>query len=339
MSKRTARTLLASLIAAVLVLWAVPALAGKPTPPPPSNERIYASGNFSLQNGMITMLPDGSNKTPLPLGVNDVGYPSSLLHNGKRWFLSVQELSGEFYPDLTPRQEVYAVRDDGYKVRLTYDALLEPNVDVAPRWAPDDSQVTWVARLWEVEPQQPVSGGIYSAQVVFDGIDNLPRLFSPPSPIVPQDLDPTLDFWPLAKNLDWAPDMHALVYGIWVVDHTARQHELHIAVPGSSDELLCEDCDNPDWGPAKILFSSNQGIESILATGSGRTLLISVSSQTMLGWPTYSPNGAWFAYQQVSLRLNQNVYAVYKARSDGTSPTNLTKGYNYALPWGWRIMQ
>ncbi len=41
----------------------------------------------------MTMLPDGSNKTP-----TTCGEPSHLLHGGQRWFVTRQAIPGEFYP-------------------------------------------------------------------------------------------------------------------------------------------------------------------------------------------------------------------------------------------------
>jgi len=146
---------------------ASPAWAGKPgggTPPVDSGTVFFRHYNGSCWQ-VWSMLPNGSARTALPIVNVDVAEPSKALHAGQRWFLTVQNITGEFYPPrpdgaVDPRQEVFAVSAAGDWVQLTDDPSLQPVTWFAgrpeTRWTLNgagtvDGRITFLGRRWGVD--------------------------------------------------------------------------------------------------------------------------------------------------------------------------------------------
>src|SRR5436190_18245050 len=91
---------------AALTLICAPALAA---PPGTGGGTIYYT--HACCRTMRSMNSDGSNQTAL--GVGTYGPPSMVMYNNHRWFLNTMPVTPqEYYPDGSPRVEVFALRDD-----------------------------------------------------------------------------------------------------------------------------------------------------------------------------------------------------------------------------------
>ena len=73
---------------------------------------------------------DGANKAPVPGDVH--GEPSNALHGDQRWYLEVQFITDEFYPDGGERRELFALTEAGAAVQLTDQGDLEPVTNATP---------------------------------------------------------------------------------------------------------------------------------------------------------------------------------------------------------------
>ena len=358
-----------ALLAGGMLIFSSGALAD---PPPHSHgggggdgdgETLTGTVYFNLDGLMHVMNPDGSGKTPLPI----IGRaePSEELHGGRRWFLELREIAGEFYPDGDLRVEIFAVREDGdetFTVQLTDQPDLEPfpatgRTFTAGRWAVDggvvDGQVSWAGLRWDLTTGLPIEAGIYAAPILFDGGGNVLSLGAQPvSPILDtgfvgfdSDGDGVADefYHPDVSSHDWAPDATAMVW-----DDSIAGDGLLIAdlLSDPVPSVLIAAGGNPDWSPdgTKIVFDSPDGIETINPDGTGRTLVLEVkdsknlSTFVFIGMPTWSPTSSHFVYSRDRQTSGRDTTSdVYRAAADGSGNTNLTKHTDdRARPIAWR---
>lgn len=277
--------------------------------------------------------------------------PSRQLHAGSRWYLVVMELVGATYPNGKPRRELFVVREDGnptYTVQLTTQADLD--MELLPRWMPGDAGVSFIARRWDLGLGLVSEGGVYSANLVYDGSGNPVALASQPgAPTVPvplaswalpnqccytfqPDLGP--DLW----SFDWSPSGSQIVYDRFSVG------ELRVANAGSgsSSVIYAGYVRTPAWSPdgSKIAFMRVPGfsqISTIAPTGGTPKKIASGGTSWSVSSPSWSPTGSHIVYARFNnLELPLNTYDVYRTTASGNGQTNLTNDVTSAFPVGWR---
>ncbi len=326
---------------------------------------------------IYSMAPDGSNKTALPGNVlgDWVAFDVSRdLHGDRRWFLSVRNVPGEFYPydplpgngidELAPRREIFAVRDDGdelFTVQLTDQPDLEIGGDFfgefgagpgVVRWGVGDLEVSWVARRWDLVAQTVVEGGIYVTDITFDGAGNVVGLVGQPvSPLVSEILvvgdDGILE--PDIGGHDWAPDGSQIVY-----KNTASQLVIADLVAGTSLLPTENPATFPVWSPdgSRIAFQRavfGGSIVTITVDGSQEKVIVksrSGGNATFIGTPQWAPTGNHILYSEGPRVLDFDCVDrrdVFRATDQGKSKANLTTDLDTtffcgtpASPMAWR---
>lgn len=294
---------------------------------------------FSEYGQLYTMNSDGSGRTALPANVN--GEPSRALHGGHRWFLQGRQISGQFYPSSTVRSELFAVRDDGNET-FTKQLTDRPDLESAgnSRWALDatlnavDGLVSYIARRWDAISGTVVEGGIYAADIVFDGNGNVVGLAAQPAaPLVPLGLvNKSNGLSPDIGSHDWSPNGTEIVFDRYSV------RELRIASLTGATRLIMADWSSvPVWSPAgtSIAFNSYGGIDTISPNGANRRNILKYVANYGVGFPQWSPTGSHVAYK----RYNHDAFKgaeLYRATSTGGSKTPLTSTSLNIYVAGWR---
>jgi hypothetical protein len=299
---------------------------------------------YRYQNLTWTMNSDGTAKTQLPAAVGNYGVASRELHGGHRWFLATLPIAGETYPNGQPRHEIFAVRDDGdasFTVQLTNQSDLERNGATPYRvaWKPGDDQISMIARRWS--GGEVVEGGVYVADILFDGNGNVTGLASQPGAPA---ISTGLVTWPAnevpfkgglgpdMRNVDWAPS------GTEIVHDRVSAAGLRIADTSGGGRLLLSEGICPAWSPdgTWIAFNSTGGISRIKPDGTGVKVIIKRGSSYAVMNPDWSPTGSHLVYrrQKTTWPLEDDVY---RAKADGKEQTNLTGDIGgFATPFVWR---
>lgn len=370
---------LAILVIAACVLTAaltVAAWAKKPGKPPRGGRRdepLTGTIYFSVYGELHTMDPDGSNKTPLPLrhaagvctvGSDCFGEPSQDLHGGHRWFVQIDRMGDELYPDGRPRLELFAARDDeAIRLPLTDNPNLAASYNSSVSWAVDaefdvnDGMVSWVAMLWEynttTQQNEIVEAGIYCARIEFDYDGNVVGLSEEPWLLVPTTIFSTYGT-PVIYDHDWSPDGTKIVYQTW--KDTSTQDGLFIVnlLTGETSRLTSGYAFDPRWSPdgQKIVFrSSHTTIDTINTDGTNQTTIVAprkadLSGMTKVDFVLYarwSPSGTHLVYLYALWKRSNHpghggpIWNVYRARADGEYKTNLTSDMDATVyPVAWR---
>ena len=295
-------------------------------------------------NYMWSMNSDGSNTTMLGWwGYFNV--PSRALHNGYRWYLTVQEIPNSYYPDGTPRLEVFAYREDydyNDRVQLTDDATLQPFFPWHRyvEWLPGDQTISFKARRWA--GSTPVEGGLYTADLVFSADGNIIGLAaSPTAPTLAFPLDG--DGMPTLGTHSWDDTGTRVVYndddstvstGLWVADLSS----------GTQTQIFWGLARDPDWSPdgTKIAMSRDQRIYTIKPNGKGLRLVISptyvgTAYCDCFGKPYFSPTGSHIVFIGLAEYNGAFNNEVFRATANGHYLTNLTESSDInEFPMGWR---
>ena len=336
--------------------------------PPPSGTVYFRSIGI-----LYEMNADGSNKTALPPNV--FGEPSRQLHGGSRWVVQLRTIDGEFYPNGDPREELFAVREDGdegFTVQLTDDPALQKFVlsvsQTAARWGrdasvdppADDGVVSFNALVWGESPSDPIGAGVYALPVSFDGNGNLD-----PVPIDSGLATPKLivaggingqggpDTFPTIGGHGWSPDGSMIVFNEWF--ESGPELRLADVETGNSVLLLAPRfLRDPNWSPdgTRIAFESgiaekNGSVTSVIQTirvddvdGSTRTTLVKAKgggSIRQVFAPRWSPDSNHVIYEYIELKNNGEIFFnVYRVSAGGGNSTNLTPNLQYARPIAWR---
>jgi len=310
----------------------------------------YATGGV-----MTSMDSDGGNKTQVGrFGTPSTATPSTALHNNHRWFIYTCPISGQYYPNGTPRTEVFALRADydyvnnsnsNTRVQLTDDITLQPRVLTAD-WVPSDQFVSFKGRRWSsAEPGATiVEGGIYTAALVFGDDGNIIGLAAqPPTPAIPLPLVESApgDLWPDVLAYSWSPTADMVAYSnngdteLWVGD-----------LLGARIRIYNGQAHMPQWSPLgdKIAFTHSGGIWTIKANGTGAKRIIANTSTWSFSHAYWSPTGSHLVFTGQSQVDNNQDYNqdVFRATATGGTLVNLTStpAPVHEIMWegvgGWR---
>jgi Tol biopolymer transport system component len=297
---------------------------------------IYFSYPSGTEMQVAMMNADGTGKSDL---ATSGGEPSRLLHGGHRWFLRMEFIVGEFYPNGDTRAELFAERDDGaVRVQLTTDPELESQG--GPNWEPGDLAVSWIARRWDFETGEVVDAGIYEAVLVFDANGNLSGLLEQPlSPLISSDLIID-DRGYLAPDTrgghDWSPD------GTMIVSDRESGHELWLTDVLTGQSWLLVEANwatLPVWSPdgTTIAFmDAFRGIGTIRADGSNLKNIAKGGPTYSYAWPVWSPTGSHLTFTRHDSWAGGEGMSVYRSTADGRFKTNLTPELDRATAIGWR---
>lgn len=318
-----------------------PSGGGSGTPP----GTIYF--NFNYAESMNTMNSDGANKASLPVG----GYadPSRMLHGGHRWFLRFEAITGQTYSDGSQRWELFAIRDDGtWHVQLTDQPDLKYFMATSSgRWGINDQNISWIAA--RLVDGVAISGGIYAAEIVFDGSGNVVGLAGQPlTPIVGASIvnDPSEGgLRPAIRSHDWSPDGEKIVYDAYDPQSSVpRNLSITNFTTGTATTLPTSTAAAwPVWSPdntkiAYQLWQFRGGIATITPAGTGERLIVPPPSNTSISVPIWSPTGGYLLYGSFTpLTGFDSTGDIYRAQADGGRKTNLTKDLKTtARAMGWR---
>lgn len=258
-----------------------------------------------------------------------------------------------------PRQELFAVSEDGQDVvQLSDDPEVQP-LRSSARWDPLDEIASCIGQRWEVvhvdgdgaEYGEVVEAGIYGVDVDFQN-PSIPGLLVPAAVI---DTPGSSTHTGIADH-DWAPDGTRIVYSDQeTAVSSSRPVRLLVTdvVAGRTDEIVPADelsVYDARWSPTGewILFTSRSsddegGIERVRPDGSHRELLKAnrdrPNGSTWHVSAHWSPMGSHFVWTRAEssggiLDIAGNIW---RARSDGSKATQLTDlDSSFARPLGWR---
>ena len=323
------------LVAALLVIGT--AVSGAPAPKGTGGGTIYFINGTAGSGGSInytwSMESDGSNITQLGNWCR-FNYPSRILHNGYRWFLSVRPVAGS-YPDGTQRGELFAFRDDypassDTVVQLTNDDTLQLRgcCFYAMQWLPGDESISFRARRWSGD--EVTEGGLYTVDLLYDENDNIIGLAAPPTiPALPFPLDG--DEWPTFTDHSWDPTGGLVVYydygvsGLWVAD----------LADGTCTQIVEGAATSPDWSPKgnRIVYAGQQGGGfNIFVVSTDGTLFQQLTHrQGSNERPSWSPDGRFITFS--SNRTGKK--EIYIMRADGSGQKKITSGSGEKTAPAW----
>jgi hypothetical protein len=294
----------------------------KPPPDPVDGGVIY----YETVDGLYAMDPDGGSETSVSTSVT--GKPSRHLHwcpthsQDERFFLRVQPVGTDTYPNQVARHELFAVCEQGAAFRLTDAPLLEPDHTVPaqegaqphswhprPQWFDGDAQVSYTATLWDDSTTpgtyEVVEWGFYTLEIDADNLDDHTAIEPTWVDVDVVRKNPT--HWSGGRvnvSCSWAPNGTAFVYkqeantaGFWVAkyDNTTKEW---------GTEQVMTTGGIPKWSPVanRVLFADSGGFVSMNLEDTADQVFIAVeeprrSYGLVYTWPTWSPNGTHFLYE------------------------------------------
>lgn len=354
------RSLVLSLTVVFAVLLLGDLAAGKP-PRPPAQQVDKGLIYFAHSDQVWSMLPDGSQKTVVPVALTGPVETSRKLYAGTQWFLQVGSIAGEVYPDGNQRCELFAASIAGAVVQLTDDPSVQPMnfvsypEHVVPRWATQngvvDGKVSYLARRWGTDPSGDpivVEAGLYA--ITFD-----PETLGPGfTAIAPSRVAVELPVENLTPGFgisvrtpyDWSPNGSTVVY--------AFGGALYLAAVGEPNQTLLISSGTatyPRWSPARaggastiafiIDVGSEPDIEVINPDGTGHIKLVESTGTIHRGTrPSsefrWSPNGTYLVYGLLALKVSGFTSAIlYHIPYSGGSSKALTGEFDVSSVIGW----
>jgi len=346
--------------AAVVTLWGASLTqAARPGGGTAPAGRVYFFGTGIGE--MTSMKADGTDKAP-----EFKWEPSRRLHNdidsqARRWFLDVRETPelGSYPPQGTggvvhPRQEVFALRDDGYAVQLTDDPLTKPqgsNTGLL-RWSHTDSFISFIGVRWDETGL--ARGVICAASIMF--VDGIPILIESPSVWMDSGVWNDGGFtYPDLQGHDWSPAGTELVFcelvggDIWPAGGVYP--ELYVTTFGTQAGTVFLDYGSwPECSAnGRVVFgrydTSGNGHGTIWTVLPGGTEFFQVTSPSAGAsdrYPTWSPNGNQIAiarsFRKTSGGYTHYDYDVMRVPATGGTAVNLTKDIagGILIIAGWR---
>jgi hypothetical protein len=338
----------------VLAFTAGLASAKKPPQPPPDpvdTGVIY----YETVGGLYSMDPDGSNHTFVSSDFDQK--PSRHLHacpiHGKdeRFFLRVQPVGTDTYPNQVARHELFAVCEQGAEFQLTDASLLEPDHTVVaeegdqpliwhprPQWFDGDTQVSYTAMRWD-DPTTPgtyevVEWGFYTLAIDPDNLDD--HTAAEPEHIDVYVVRKNPNHWSGGRvnvGCSWSPDGTAFVYK---EEASTAGFRLAEYISGNWDtEQLRSTGGIPKWSPvsSRILFADSGGFVSMDPYDTSDQVFIAVEEPRRAygfgySWPTWSPNGTHFLYEMAyypTKKVANQIRDIYRDKvAGGGDQTNLT---------------
>lgn len=279
-------------------------------------------------NAIMTKInSDGSNKTYLGLGL--FGPPSREVHNGHRWFVATLGISGESYPDGSPRRELFAFRDDydvnsnntpETRVRLTDDSALVPS---SADWLPADQEISFIGLRWSSADPRGVAieAGLYIASLVFDGSGNIIGLESQPAtPVISTAI---VEIQPGVLRADLAA--YSWDSAGERVTYTKNDSTLWVAnLLNMHTQIFAGAAHAPQWSPdgSKIAFTGG-GIWTIKPNGAALKLVVRQTSAWFPSHVFWSPTGTHFAFAGES-NIDLGNSDVFRVPATGGTAVNLT---------------
>ncbi len=276
-----------AIVAFALVLG-VEVSAKPPSGPPPTADTgtiYYRSTNYVWWS----MGTNGAGKTPLAVA----GTPTRGLHEGVRWFLSLEAVDGS-YPDGATRHELFATDESGtVSVQLTDAAAVEADNQMSHTgvaefrnlmntwqvmWATEDGltdgKVSYLGWEWgeDADGNDVVVGwGVYVLSLTAaDGTTfwDDPEAWVAAAPDLLDDVPVPLYTEPAAGDRPdcmnspycWSPDGERIAWSAWnkaAWDAGGSDRDLWVATPGSDDAIrIYTGGAIPDWSSGgKIAFS------------------------------------------------------------------------------------
>jgi hypothetical protein len=327
---------------AVAIATTLNVSAAKPPGSTPTGTIYFRVGSDEAAQA-FTMKPDGAQKAALGVGY---GSPSAQTHGGQRWFLQRREIIGENDLGGFPRQEFFAVREDGTAaVQLTDDPAMTFQY---LQWTPAENATagTLAGTGWRWNPDGTKdlgSLGVYTATLRFDANGNVTGLDAPPAFLLSVGITELIEgegFYPdAAYGISFSPDMTKLA-----VDHleTGLGWRIFDLATGVQTTIVTGFADAPAWSPdgGKIAFrvrSYPDRIDVVSANGSGRVTAFKAARNDYVDAPHWSPDSAHLMFALYSERIWPPTVDVYRVPATGSSAVNLTKDIaDWAVPLGWR---
>jgi hypothetical protein len=314
---------------------------------------IYFSGDGGIQE----MAPDGSGRTSVAADVDYYCEPSHLPHDG-RWFLLVDEVAGQTYPDGRERLELFAIHESGTpRVQLTDGRIdgstfIEPNnstnaleggLRCQARWTNGDGKVSYLAlrTSYDAEGNRSVQdGGVYALAVNPGNLSGHSTVSVSGAPLVTMVLNPAGTFL-LAPSYAWKPDGSAVVFRVPPDQSVTAGMWRAEASNGFANPTLLTPTDGADyrWSPdgTKILFDAGleTGIKVIDADGTDETLVVADPDDSRK-WQRYlraidwSPSGTHIVYGYLTRDLKTYAarWDLYRATATGADITDLTGSHD-----------
>jgi hypothetical protein len=370
----------AALLAALALTPAVQAAKPKPTPTPPPPPPLPLDGGTiyyqDQSNGYVikSIAPDGSGAAVVAgAPANRPVDPSTATHDGARWFLDhAGTTASPHFADGRKAWELIAYREGGTGgVTLTdLDALglaVNPFESYA-QWtvgpsAAADGAVAWTAVQWADTNADnlydtPVGGGIYRANVSFDGSGNISLDAGSIALVVAIPLQsPSPDRIDI-DAFSLAPDGGQVVYTT-IQGAGMRVSSVPELNPSASAQVWNRHSAWPDWSPdldagtsglqTRIAFrgcslkangsTDKCGLWSILPSGADARLVLAdkVSGKGASATTTeareadWSPAGShWAWFERVSGATPTD--SLRRVQADGTNSA-LLAGAAYPLGW------
>ncbi len=347
------------LVLAILLVWP---LGTSANPPDQNGNHNHGGGGaggggggdpltgsiyFRILGGdppVYTMDPDGANKTalhPNVLGQFVAWDVSRNLHGDQRWFLTMSQIDGVL--------ELFAAAEDGTEVHLDLGAeivLVNGGIG-AVHWGIDDAEISIIAMRVD-ETGSPIEGGVYVADIFFDGDEIVTGIGSPSLlveealVVVDEDIEPDL------RGHDWSPDGLNIVYN-------TQAGDLMIAdlMSGTASFIpTTEAAGKPHWSPdgSRILFRGSGGfygkIYTIAPDGSGEDLVAKGhggGKAVFVISPRWSNTGTHILYDKAGSVAQDKRRDIYRATVGGSNAVNLTSDWdtrqlsgNPVTAMGWR---
>jgi hypothetical protein len=261
-----------------------------------------------------SMKTDGGDKQMVLPFLDRPAEPSHEKLGGHVWFLS-QVLTTGAYPNGWKHRDLVAVDDLGFTVTLLSAPEFQPLGSA--RWSLDGQSISFVGQWWNLTAGQVVEGGIYTADLLFNGAGDVTGIDANSITLVVPGLD--------IRSHDWSPD------GVAVVFDTINDALYVEDFVGDAPFLLtAERAMSPTWSPdgSKIAFDlipPNGGcsdIATVFPDGSGLTVIQRSRSSRCYAEPHWSPTGSHLAFDRFGGLSDPK--DVYRSTASGKERTNLT---------------
>jgi hypothetical protein len=362
-----------SLVLAACALLFVPvgtAIGGKGGKPPPAPDPVDTGTIYAEQGKKLMMMDtDGTDRTDT--GLTWGCTPSRVPHDGKRWYLELQEVGTETYPSGYARHELFAVTEEGDAVQLTDDPDIEPNYLYGwiygggdrhqSKWAARgdvvDGKVSYLAIRWE--DGEVAEHGVYVFDVDPDDLSSHdPVTYGAGGEFLPFHVGIKSNYPAMWAWYDWSPDGESIVYRYnapevsdLLVTHADNDWEVELIAEGLNLVYT-----GVSWSPdgSRIAFCASRQVTTYLGTvsdihtvepdGANETVVMSEGDLVQYGMPRWSPSGDYLICTRTKHPRKRpkggswtpDSVDVFRAEADGSGAVNLTADtstFTRAVAW------